>query len=282
MPNIARTIVIGDLQGCFASLQALLKAAAVDLTRDRVWLVGDLVNRGPASLEVLRWVKASAGAVQTVLGNHDLHLLGCIAGVRSMKPGDTLADVMSAPDRGDIVEWLRQQPLAIFDTDYALVHAGFHPSWPYETAKSLARRASDKLRGDKWREFLGELFSFHGAWDWNDGENERSALAVMKAVKIMTTMRCLKADGALDDVYNGPANVCPLDIEPWYLRKRSSNFPAHIIFGHWASLGLLQTDAVTCLDSGCVWGRQLSAMDLATREVWSVPCADKITYEHRP
>ncbi len=279
MPNSNRLLVIGDVQGCAASLLQLLKVVGFNSDSEELWLAGDLVNRGPASAEVLRWVRDHQSAVKTVLGNHDLHLLACAAGVRSMKLTDTLADVLTAPDRDDLIDWLRRQPLTLSNDEHCLVHAGIHPDWSVALLQRLAERAQQRLRGEHWCEFLKELVDYSGTLAWTAADNEHSELALVKAVKIMTTIRCCNTEGALDTAYNGPADACAVGTKPWFMQKRRQPLERKIIFGHWAALGFYQDQHVIGLDTGCVWGRTLTAYDCRSGETWSTPCMDVVVHQ---
>ncbi len=243
------TYAIGDIQGCFSTLQRLLTRIGFDPARDRLWLAGDLVNRGPRSLEVLRWAAAHERALVSVLGNHDLHLLGAAAGLRPPKPKDTLEQVLSAPDADPLLAWLRQRPLLHRDGDWALVHAGLHPDWTLADAERLARAIEGELRGAGWRDLLAALYG------GGSGELEQ-------ALRVFTLMRVVRADGALDLEFNGPPAERPEGTTPWFELPSRRPPGTRVVFGHWAALGLHVTPSAVGLDTGCVWGKTLTAFRL--------------------
>jgi bis(5'-nucleosyl)-tetraphosphatase (symmetrical) len=252
---------IGDIQGCGAAFDALLRKLAFRPSRDRLWLVGDLVNRGPESLRVLRRVMNLGRSVTSVLGNHDLHLLATVAGRRELSPADTFAPVLSAPDAEHIVDWLRHRPLLHHDarTKRVLVHAGIPPSWTVHEARAHAREIETLLRGPKWRASLRTMYGNEPTlWSRKLDRDERRRFTI----NALTRMRYCDRRGRLDFSESGPPGSQPKGLKPWFDvdNRRSRN--VHIFFGHWAALGLLRRTDVTALDSGCVWGGCLTAVRL--------------------
>lgn len=263
------TYAIGDLQGCFRPLMQLLEEVEFDPERDQIWIVGDLVNRGPASLEVLRWCYANRDHLVTVLGNHDLYLLALAAGAVQRKKRDTLDDILEAEDSNELLEWLRARPLIHRDGDWLMVHAGLHPSWRLEEAERYARDVERRIQIGSQASFesLFELPPSKVAADAPVAELHRYALAVM------TRMRMCSDDGALDFDYKGSPHDAPSDLRPWFTLRDPNSSPVTVIFGHWAALGLHMANGVIGLDSGCVWGRALTAVRLDDRAVFKVPCS---------
>jgi bis(5'-nucleosyl)-tetraphosphatase (symmetrical) len=252
---------IGDIQGCGAALEALLKKLHFRKSRDRLWLVGDLVNRGPDSLGVLRRVMGLGRSVTCVLGNHDLHLLATVAGERDLSPADTFGQVLAAPDADKIIDWLRRRPLLHYDpgTKHLLVHAGVPPGWTVTQAREQAREVEALLRGRNWRAALRTMYGNEpSAWSHKlDREDQRRY-----TINALTRMRYCDRRGRLDLSESGPPGSQPKGLTPWFdvPGRRSRN--AHVVFGHWAALGVLRRKDVTGLDSGCVWGGCLTAVRL--------------------
>lgn len=264
------TFAIGDLQGCFEPLTRLLKAIDFTPGRDRLWLVGDLVNRGPDSLGVLRWVKKHAQSVTTVLGNHDLHLLAVAAGIRPIKRGDTLNDILHAEDRDELLDWLAAQPLLHQEGDKVLVHAGIHPTWRLDEAVALATSVSERLRTHR-HATLEKLYAQKPELVWRDDLSSSERLRMV--VASLTRMRMLTRAGALDLDYSGAPAEAPAGLVPWFDVPTRRASDTTIVFGHWAALGLKVTPRVIGLDTGCVWGEQLTAMRLEDRVLFQVPAS---------
>lgn len=264
------TYAIGDLQGCFAPLERLLDAISFDRARDRLWFVGDLVNRGPDSLRCLRFVKDLGDAAVTVFGNHDLHLICVAEGIHSAGKRDTLQEVLAAADRAQLLEWLRHRPLLHAEGRNVLVHAGILPAWSVDEARELAGEVESHLRGRAFRDFLANMFGDQpNAWSEDLAGWDRMRVVV----NAMTRMRMCDASGALALGYKGePGEDAPAGLVPWYDVPQRRNRDATIFFGHWSALGLHVRDDVVGLDSGCVWGRSLSAIRLEDRAVFEVAC----------
>ena len=261
------TYAIGDVQGCFAELEALLARVDFSPARDRVWLVGDLVNRGPRSLEVLRWAVEHDGCVVAVLGNHDLHLLARDLGVVSAKRRDTLDEILAAPDRARLIAWLRARPLVHRESGYLLVHAGIHPAWRITDAEAHATDAASALRGDDAGTLLAASRAM-GPVPWKP--KLRGTRRHVSILQSLVTMRTLHDDGAPCDHKGAPADA-PDDCRPWFDHRRPAPDDPTVLFGHWAALGLHVGDHAIGLDTGCVWGGALTAMRLEDRTLFHQP-----------
>jgi bis(5'-nucleosyl)-tetraphosphatase (symmetrical) len=265
------TFVIGDVQGCYDQLRRLLDRIAFDPVRDTLWFVGDLVNRGPQSRQVLRFVKSLGEGAITVLGNHDLALLVVAAGLHKAHATDTFGDILAAPDRDELLHWLRRRKLIHAAGTNVMVHAGLLPQWSVRQAAALAREVEDTLGGDGYRDFLARMYGNEPA-RWRDDLAGYDRLRII--VNAMTRMRLATPDGTMEFRHKlGPANG-PAGYVPWYDVPGRASRDAWIIFGHWAALGLLVRDDVTCLDSGCVWGRALTALRLEDRQVMQCDCPE--------
>lgn len=248
---------IGDIQGCYLSLERLLATLGYSASRDQLWLVGDLVNRGPRNLEVLRWAVAQGGAVTTVLGNHDLHLLSRVAGAAGEKKRDTLDDVLNAPDRDALVDWLRAQPLLHVEGDWALVHGGLAPRWTIEEARAKAAEVEAGLRSMTWRTYLAST-----------PERDKAALAYL------VRARTLKPDGKPEPDFDGPPAQAPSGCVPWFAFPSPAWATHTVVYGHWAAAGLQVHPRTIGLDTGCVWGKQLSAIRLPDRVLTQVKAVE--------
>lgn len=262
------TYVIGDLQGCFTPFRRLLDKIRFDPARDRLWLVGDLVNRGPQSLAVLRLLKNLSPQPVVVLGNHDLHLLATACRVLRPRPGDTLTDVLSAPDRKDLLNWLRTRPLLYRHEHYVLVHAGLLPSWELDQAEYLAQEVQQALQTEE-RPFLTALY--RPASEEGDTQDDRLAHLV-HVTAILTRLRYCSPDGRPVSSYKGPPSTAPPGLVPWFTVPHRRTERVTVIFGHWATLGLHVEPQFISLDSGCVWGGKLTAIRLEDRRIFQTPC----------
>lgn len=266
------TYAIGDIQGCFAEFQALLEKISFDPTRDTLWFTGDLINRGPQSLEVLRFIKTLGDKHQTVLGNHDLHLLSVANGFGNLHRTDTLDKILAAPDKGELMDWLRHRPLLYHDkqSGFVVAHAGLAPAWTLNQAKLLAQEVESVLRSDTPEFFLKVMYG-NEPNTWND--NLAGVDRLRCIVNYFTRMRFCHADGSLDLAYKGEIGGKPNDLIPWFDVKSRVNANEKIIFGHWAALGG-KTDApnLYALDTGCVWGNCLTSMRIEDEQRFSVKC----------
>jgi len=259
------TYAIGDVQGCFDELGALLAELSFG-NADRLWFVGDLVNRGPKSLEVLRFVRSLGDRAVVVLGNHDLHLVTQHEGFERPRKDDTLDDVLAAPDRMELVDWLRTRPLMHASAGYAMVHAGLPPQWSVDKALALAREVETALAAPGYRDFLAHMYGSKPD-RWSDGLTGWDRLRVI--VNAMTRMRFCTREGKLD--FGTKGTRPPKGYHAWFdlLPKDEKKT---ILFGHWSALGLKLTERVAGLDSGCVWGGRLTALRLEDRKLYQVPC----------
>ena len=256
---------IGDIQGCKASLDRLLSLIAFSPSRDQLWLVGDLVNRGPRSLDVLRWAIERDADLTCVLGNHDLHLLSRVAGAAGEKKRDTLDDVLKAHDLDRIVDWLRSRPLFHVDGALAMVHAGLHPQWDVPTTQALAAEISAQLRGPGWRGFLAQLGTgTPPRWHAKLGGSDRWRAVLA----YLTRARTLHADGRIESHFDDHPSKAPEGITPWYAMPQRAWSTHTVVFGHWAALGLDIGAHHVALDTGCVWGKSLTAYRLDDRMVF--------------
>lgn len=260
--------VIGDIQGCHAEFCDLLARLAFSPASDRLWLVGDLVNRGPGSLAVLREVMALGTACTAVLGNHDFHLITLAAGIRRPHRGDTLDDVLAAPDRDELVAWLTARPLVVSDGGVTMVHAGFLPSWTVEQAVQLSAEVQAMLAGPQSRAFLDVLYGDE-PHRWSDDLEGFDRLRVI--VNTCTRLRFCRADDTLELKEKRGKGYTPAGFIPWFEQPARRSRGATIVCGHWSTLGLMLTDDVLMLDSGCVWGGTLTAISLPDRRLVQVP-----------
>jgi bis(5'-nucleosyl)-tetraphosphatase (symmetrical) len=263
------TYAIGDVQGCYDALRRLTDIVHFDPARDTLWFVGDLVNRGPQSLETLRFIISLGDAAVSLLGNHDLHLLVAASGHTKQYPGDTLGGILAAPDREELLHWLRQQKLMHVGDGYAMVHAGLLPQWTIAKALTLAGEAEAVLRGDNHDDFLRPLYGNQPS-AWRDDLMGDDRLRVI--VNAMTRMRLCTAHGEMEFSHKlAPVNM-PRGFMPWYDVPGRASRDTTILFGHWASLGVLLRNDVIGLDSGCVWGRKLTALRLEDRRTFQCGC----------
>jgi bis(5'-nucleosyl)-tetraphosphatase (symmetrical) len=277
-----RTYVIGDLQGCAHEAGLLLDRIAGDAAspqQARILLVGDLINRGPESLTALRRMKAlseaSEGRIDALLGNHDLHLLAVAAGVRKASRSDTLDEILAAPERDELIAWLRRRPLAMFVDAHLLVHAGVPPQWTAAQTMALAGEVEAVLRGDGWVDFLRQMYGNHPD-RWDDGLEGIDRLRCI--VNALTRMRLCWPDGRMDFEHKesdkGPAGS---DLQPWFDLPDRRTADVTVVFGHWSALGVVLRPNLVGLDSGCVWGGKLTAVCLDDRALLQVDCP-----EYRP
>jgi bis(5'-nucleosyl)-tetraphosphatase (symmetrical) len=259
------TYAIGDVQGCYDELQQLLRKVSYDRSSDRLWFVGDLVNRGPKSLEVLRFVKGLGERAVVVLGNHDLHLVAQRAGFERPHKGDTFRDVLGAPDAGELIAWLRRRPMMHAEGPYAMVHAGLLPQWSIARAVQLGREVEQALAGPGYRAFLKNMYGSKPE-RWDDALAGWDRLRVI--VNAMTRMRFCNREGRMD--LEGKGTQPSKGYSRWYETRAKEK--ATLVFGHWSQLGLVVEPHVIGLDSGCVWGGALSALRLEDRTLYRVPC----------
>lgn len=259
---------MGDIQGCRAKMSELLDRIHDRHPQARVVIVGDLVNRGPQSLQTLREVRALGERAEALLGNHDLHLLAVSQGIRPAHRTDTLEEILAAPDRDELIDWLRRRPLALFEQGHLLVHAGVLPQWDAAQVMALAQEVQEALRGPDWVAFLRRMYGNEPA-RWDDGLEGADRLRCI--VNALTRIRFCSADGTMDLRSKGAEPDEPGYL-PWFdvPGRRTAGVP--IVFGHWSTLGLMMRDDVISLDTGCLWGGKLSAICLQDRSVLQVDC----------
>lgn len=261
------TWVIGDVHGCWRTLERLLEQLRWDPGRDRLWLIGDIVNKGPGSLEVLRWAAREQG-VDSILGNHDLHLMARAAGLTTARSDDRLEHVLEAEDRDELLAWLRGRPFLHREGDTVLVHAGLMPEWNLSEAQRLATDASERLDvllprvANKPRPVWGEVSSSD---DW-----------LAAAMIVLTRLRVVRTDGRPKLGFTAEPEAAPDDLRPWFERSRVVRDGRTVFFGHWATMGYRRVGSAVCLDSGCVYGGRLTAIRLGDGDVVQVPLVDRV------
>jgi bis(5'-nucleosyl)-tetraphosphatase (symmetrical) len=237
---------------------------------DRLWLVGDIVNRGPDSLAALRWAHKNRDALSAVLGNHDLHLLMVKEGFARQHGGDTLSDILRAPDADELCAWLRRRPLLCRDSDYLMVHAGLLPQWTPDKAAALAREAEAAINSAGYRDFFAELYGNEPS-RWED---DLSGVPRLRAiVNAMTRLRICSPSGEMNFAHRGNPAEIPEGYIPWFDAPARKSKNTTIVYGHWSALGLLMRKNLIAIDTGCLWGRRLTAVRLEDRKVFQVDCA---------
>lgn len=267
------TYVIGDLQGCFEPFMQLLKHIQFQPQTDQLWFTGDLVNRGPDSLAILRFVTTLPTKPIVVLGNHDLHLLAVQSGQATLRPSDTLEAILAAPDGATLCDWLRKQPLIYLDTEYGytLVHGGLPPQWTSMQAKQYAQEVETVLMSTEYPAFFANMYGKKpDVWDPNLTGFERLRFIV----NALTRIRFCTREGRLDFSESFVIGSQAEGLYPWFQIPHRASENENILFGHWAALeGKTNAANVFALDTGCVWGKQLTAMRLEDRQLFTVKCA---------
>lgn len=259
------TYAIGDIQGCYDDLQRLLEKIRFDPSKDKLWFAGDLVNRGPKSLQVLRFVKSLGDRAVTVLGNHDLHLLALSQGNRSHNKYGTLKEILDAPDKLELIEWLRHRPMMVHNPNkgYSMVHAGLAPQWDMATAMACAGELETVLRGAKFAKFCQVMYGDKPNL-WSDKLNGMERLRFI--TNCFTRLRYCTRDGRISLNDNGAPEEQKNGVIPWFDMPGRPTKKERILFGHWSTLGYRQTANVCCLDSGCYWGGKLTALRLRKKK----------------
>lgn len=275
------TYAIGDIQGCYEPLLDLLDKLAFDEQADKLWLTGDLVNRGPCSVEVLRFVRDLGPAAVTVLGNHDLHLLALAHVAPPPKRNNTLTPVLRAPDREELLNWLRQQPLIHHDgrLGYTLLHAGLPPQWDLDAALRHAGEVEAVLRSAQASDFLHHMYGDYPA-RWGEARDRWGRLRFI--TNCLTRLRYCDAEGRVDFRCNGPPGTQLPGLVPWFRAPGRASAGLHIVFGHWSTLGPFQAPGLQALDTGCVWGGHLTALRLEDGQRFTVACPRSQTPHLRP
>ena len=270
------TYAIGDLQGCYDPFRRLLDKLQFDPDKDRLWLTGDLVNRGPKSLKTLRFVKSLDDCVSVVLGNHDLHLLALAHDIRySGNKFESLWKILAADDCGELLDWLRQRPLARYSRklNTLMVHAGIPPEWSVKKTLARAREVERRLQGENYVRFLQKMYG-NSPDRWSGELRGHNRLRVI--VNSLTRMRMLHQDGRLDFTHSGPPDTAAKGLVPWFAVPDAAWRGTRVVFGHWSALGLKVADDLIALDTGCVWGRQLTAVRLNKKpKIYAVGCKDR-------
>ncbi|UZJ60913.1 symmetrical bis(5'-nucleosyl)-tetraphosphatase [Pseudomonas sp. KU26590] len=267
---------VGDLQGCLEPLKCLLERVAFEPGKDTLWLVGDLVNRGPQSLETLRYLYTMRDSLVCVLGNHDLHLLAAGRNIERLKKGDTLREILEAPDAVELLDWLRQQKLMHYDAerDIALVHAGIPPQWTLKKALRCAEEVEQALRDDnRFEPFLDGMYGNEPAkWD----KDLQGVTRLRVITNYFTRMRFCTSDGKLDLKSKEGLDSAPAGYAPWFKHKERKTKGTSIIFGHWAALeGRCDEPGVYALDTGCVWGGAMTLLNVDTRALIRCECDER-------
>jgi bis(5'-nucleosyl)-tetraphosphatase (symmetrical) len=269
------TYAIGDIQGCYQDLQALLQLIQFDPIQDTLWFTGDLVNRGPNSLQVLRFIKSLNERAIVVLGNHDIHLLAVAENnVQYLKPQDTLGSILSAYDREELLEWLRNRPLLHHDSTlgFTMIHAGLPPQWNLQQASECAKEVEQALSGEQYKDYLANVYG-NKPKKWSEELEGWERLRFI--TNCFTRLRYCSAKGKLalkkKDSPSFDANEDKY--QPWFLWSHRASREQNIIFGHWSTLGYYADNGVYALDTGCLWGGSLTALRLEDKQVFSLPCA---------
>lgn len=262
---------IGDIQGCYDELRTLVAQIGFSPDRDQLWFTGDLVNRGPRSLEVLRYVRSLGHNAVTVLGNHDLHLLAVAYGTqRKTKAGDTIDDILAAPDRDQLLEWLLERPLVHAEGNDLLLHAGVVPQWSARATVGLASEVEAALRRDARKLFDNMYGDQPDRWD----EQLEGLDRLRFIINVLTRLRVCTPDGRVDLKMKGKPESARPAYRPWFEIEGRASRNTRVVFGHWSAAGLVQSHGVLGLDTGCVWGGRLTAFDLdAGGKPLSVACA---------
>lgn len=264
------TYAIGDIQGCYYSFQQLLQKTGFQPQMDKLWLVGDVINRGAGSLEMLRWIYRHRHRVVMVLGNHDLHALAVAEGYVPTHASDTLQALLDAPDAGELFGWLREQPLVYRNDAYLMVHAGLLPQWSAEDAVRLAAEVQQALCGSGYHDFLSQMYGNQPVrWDESLAGVDRLRLVT----NAMTRLRTCTAQGEMNFKFSGELQDIPAGYMPWFDVPGRRSADTAIICGHWSALGLVQRSDLYALDTGCLWGGRLTAMRLEDKVIFQVPCA---------
>ncbi len=264
---------IGDLQGCYDPFRRLLDKLKFNPDKDRLWLTGDLVNRGPKSLKTLRFVRGLGRSAKVVLGNHDLHLLAVAHGIgNSTDHFGSLAKILNADDCDELIDWLRRRPLVYYSKklNTILVHAGLPPQWNIRKTLAHADEVESKLRGGSYEKFLAKLYGDSpNRWSGDLRGNKRLRFIV----NCLTRIRMVDNKGRLDFEHKGPPGNANKGLTPWFEVEDPAWEGTRIVFGHWSALGLIITPDLICVDTGCLWGRQLTAVQLGKRpKVTQVKC----------
>lgn len=270
------TFVIGDVQGCFDELQELVEYISFKPKKDQLWFVGDLVNRGPQSLQTLRWIKSLGNSAVTVLGNHDLHLLAAYAGVKEISTNSSLYPVLQANDVDILMEWLRHQPLMAYNRhlEFVMVHAGLAPQWKIQHALNYAKEVEDILRSNKYKDFLNNMYGDQPD-QWNDRLKNWDRLRTI--TNFMTRVRYCNNQGVMSFSDKGPPGTQSAHMKPWYEIASRKSQDTCVVFGHWSTLGYLHDNNIISTDTGCLWGGLLTAIKIEAESltIYQLNCEAK-------
>lgn len=262
---------IGDIQGCYDELRRLLDVIGFDPAQDTLWLAGDLVNRGPHSLETLRFIQGLGYAAVSVLGNHDLHLIATVVSLAKTGKKDTLGPILRAPDCDELIDWLRKQRLFYYNEHYCMLHAGLPPQWDFAQTKAMAEEVEQVIGGDDYELFFRSMYG-NKPVIWQDDLSRTEKLRF--AVNCFTRLRYCTLDGELDFHHKGPPGSQPAHLLPWFTVPGRKSTDMRIIFGHWSTLGYYEGNNVYSIDTGCLWGGELTALKLEPRpERIGIPCS---------
>jgi len=262
--------MIGDVQGCGTPLDALLRHPEIDQPGSRFWFAGDLVNRGPQSLASLRRIKALGDRAISILGNHDLHLLAVSAGIRAPSKNDTIQEILDAPDAQELIDWLRNRPLAHFEAGHLMIHAGVLHKWTAQKTLALATEVETVLRGKNWQKGLQKMYGNEPV-QWRDDLTGSKRIRII--INALTRMRMCTIKGEIDlNSKASPRTQRNSTLMPWFDVPGRATRDVTVVFGHWSTLGLMVRPDTICLDTGCVWGGQLTAMRLQDRRIIQIPC----------
>jgi len=267
---------IGDVQGCFDELQELIHYIKFNPNKDQLWFVGDLVNRGPKSLETLRWIKSLGNAAVTVLGNHDLHLLAAHAGAKEIRTTSNLYSVLQAKDIDTLVEWLRRQPLICYNKQlkFAMVHAGLAPQWSLKDATRFSKEVETVLRSKKYKDFLYNMYGDQpNQWDGR----LRGWSRLRTITNFMTRVRYCDNRGVMSFTEKGPPGTQSTRMQPWYQIKSRKSQDTMVVFGHWSTLGYINEHNIIATDTGCLWGGALTAVQIEKDKliIYQIECKAK-------
>ena len=269
------TYVIGDLQGCYDELQALLEHIEYDSEDDHLWFVGDIVNRGPKSLECLRFVKelSEQGKADMVLGNHDFHLLAAYSGFEKfVSKSDTLADILNAPDVHELIDWLRKQPLMVTHPIFhaVMVHAGIPPQWSIKQAQKYANEVNKQFKRADWQNYIvNHVFgSLPNVWD----ESLQGYDRLRYIINAFARMRYCDHNGQLEFKLKSAPKETDAEFQPWFVFPNRRNKDYEIFFGHWSTLGAIDAYHIHATDTGCLWGGKMTAYAIETKQRYTVDC----------
>lgn len=262
---------IGDIQGCYNELRRLLDVIKFDPAHDRLWFVGDLVNRGPHSLETLRFIKGLGEAAVSVLGNHDLHLIATVVSLGKVGKKDTLGPILRAADCDELIDWLRKQKLFHYNEEYCMVHAGLPPQWDLAQTEANAAEVEKVIGGDDYQRFFRSMYGNKPSL-WQEDLSKTEKLRF--AVNCFTRLRYCTLSGELDFHHKGPPGSQPAHLVPWFQVPGRKSRDLRIVFGHWSTLGYYEGHNVYSIDTGCLWGGQLTALRLDSNpQRTSIDCA---------